>query len=596
MKILIYIVPIFFSLASCSQGLNPGTSKTSHSNPVGKNIINTHKIKYIYSANELGQIVKIKGESPDSFSHKIITKEQPKFIYNLSTSIPLVKNAKYKKGTVFLLSFKAKSEKSSLETGEAKVLWILNQSDSHTDNLETTISLSPEWTTYYLPFESNKNIEKDDIKLVMQYGFRPQSFLIKNIKFEVFPYGTKISELPKTKISYAGMEKDAAWRKKAFDRIEKIRKGDFTIVFKDKGNLVSNTKVQIHLKNHYFRFGAALNAQDIVDNNLEYKKFKQYFNATVLENDLKIKRWKNRKRKDITLRALDILKKDHIDVKGHVLVWPGLRYLPKEIEKIGNNPKKVTNYINNHVKNILRETKGKISHWDVVNEAYTNKYLQKITGSEKILYNAFRIVKRVQPEAKRFTNEYGIISKGGIDRQKQEWYFDFIKRIDEHTGGLVDGIGIQCHIGSDLTSPQKVLDILDYYATLKKEIAISEFTMAVQDPEIKEQYTRDFMIAAFSHPAVSEFMFWGCMYNDRNKVDIFNNDGSLGIMGKAFYDLVHKKWTTDISKKTNNKGEIKARGFYGKYQYSFFYKGKKITGNFELKPKSGKVIEIDLDK
>ena len=36
-------------------------------------------------------------------------------------------------------------------------------------------------------------------------------------------------------------------------------------------------------------------------------------------------------------------------------------------------------------------------------------------------------------QVRAFTNEYGIISKGGLDTKKQQWYYDFIKRIDENT-------------------------------------------------------------------------------------------------------------------------------------------------------------------
>jgi len=593
MKIIFYISFFFFLFTACNQNIKQAGNKHQISTSSGIDIIDKNKLKYISIDNDFGKIIRIKGETPDSFLHKVITKKQPKFIYNLSTSIPLIKKSGYKKGTVLLLSFEAITQTSSLETGEAKVLWILNQSGSYKHNLEKTISLSPEWTKYYLPFKTTKNISKHDFNLVLQYGFRPQSFIIKNIKFEVFPSGTKISDLPKTKITYSGMEKDAEWRKEAFERIEKIRKGNFTLTITDNGVPVSGAKVRIELVKHDFRFGAALSAQDIVENSLEYRRFKQFFNATVLENDLKIKRWKNKKRREITLNALQILKKDNIDVKGHVLVWPGMRYLPEEVRKNKDHPKKVTNYINNHVKNILRETKGMVSHWDVVNEAYTNKDLQEITGSEKILYNAFRIAKRIQPQAKRFTNEYGIISKGGIDKKKLQWYYDFIKRVDKHTGRLVDGIGIQSHIGSDLTSPAKVLDILDYYSALDKEISISEFTMAIQEPDIKEQYTRDFMIAAFSHPAVTEFMFWGCMYNDRNKVDIFNLDGSLGTMGKAFDGLVNGQWKTKIEDITDKQGKLQGRGFFGAYKYILFYKGKKKTGNFYLKP--GEIGDINIE-
>jgi endo-1,4-beta-xylanase len=277
-----------------------------------------------------------------------------------------------------------------------------------------------------------------------------------------------------------------------------------------------------------------------------------------------------------------------------VLIWPGFNHLTKTIRQNKNNPEKVAQIIESHINDILDATKGKVTHWDVVNETYTNKDLQKITGSEEVLYNGFRTIAKKQPNLRRFTNEYGIISKGGIDTQKQEWYYGFIKRIDENTNGLVQGIGIQSHIGSDLTPPERMLEILDYYAQLNKKISISEFTMDVQDVKVREQYTRDFMIAAFSHPNVSEFLFWGNTEDGRKKSDIFTVDNEIGVMGKAYFSLVHDAWKTNLNGATSEEGLISGRGFFGTYQYSFIEDGKVIKGTFQLKSRQLESIKIKL--
>jgi GH35 family endo-1,4-beta-xylanase len=346
---------------------------------------------------------------------------------------------------------------------------------------------------------------------------------------------------------------------------------------------------------HSFPFGGAISARQVIENPVAYQNFKKAFNHVVLENDLKIKSWQWEKKRTRTLKALEMLNNDGYLVKGHVLIWPGFNYLTKEFKENKNNPKKVTKIIHNHLKNILEATNGKVSHWDVVNEAYTNKDLQKITGSEEILFDGFRILKKKNPKLGAFTNEYGIISKGGLDTRKQQWYYNFVKRIDSVTNGLINGIGLQSHIGSDLTPPQKVLEILGFYATLGKQISISEFTMDIQDATIREQYTRDFMIAAFSHPNVSEFIFWGCIKDERNKVDIYNQDFTVGAMGKAYFSLINKDWKTQFTQQTNHKGILKNRGFYGTYKYSFTNsEGDIVSGTFFLNPKNKNTIHIDL--
>lgn len=557
----------------------------------GTDLVDKDKIQYLRTKGDFSKITASKSNGTLEFLVETI--KEPKFIFNCATSIPIQKKS-YPKGTVFLLSYKAKTVTASLETGEAKLLWLFKQLKSYKGNIASTQSISSEWQTYYIPFEANMKIDKKDLAIVMQYGFRPQSFLLKDIKFEVFPKGTQLKNLPKTKITYAGMEADAKWRTLANERIEAIRKGNFTVQFTKDGKALSDKKINIELKRHLFPFGARMAAKDIVDNTDDYKNFKKAFNSLVLGNDLKIKHWKRDDKKEITLKALDMLQKDGFPVKGHVLIWPGFRYLTKSIQANQDNPEKVTEIIKNHVHTILKETKGKVTHWDVVNEAYTNRDLQKITGSEEILYEGFRIIAKQQPKTRRFTNEYGIISKGGIDTQKQEWYYNFIKRIDKHTNGLVQGIGIQSHIGSDLTPPERVVEILSYYATLGKQISISEFTMDIQDEAVREQYTRDFMIAAFSHPNVVEFLFWGNTEDGRGKCDIFTKDNEIGIMGKAFFSLVHDDWKTKLNGTTSEDGIVSGRGFYGEYEYSYVEDGKVVKGTFIVKPRNRDVIRVEL--
>ncbi len=542
------------------------------------NLIDYSRLDSIMHLKEYGSISYLDDKRGKESVLVVKTVKQPRFIYKLSEALPLKGKKNFKKGQVFLLTFDAKSLKSSLETGEAKVNWQLRQALSHRHDLKFTNSLVPEWKTYYVPFETTIDVDPGSFALVLQYGYRPQEFLIKNIRFLAYPGGTDINTLPKTKITYKGMEKDAGWRQKALKRIEKIRKTDFTVKFIHKGKPLSNAKVKIELIKHDFDFGATISSKDVVNNTLAYQKLKEYFDICVFENDLKIRQWQQPKRRAMTLKALDILKLDGLKVKGHVLIWPGFKYMPKKIKQNQDNPELVKKIILNHVRGILRKTKGKIDIWDVVNEAYTNKDLQRITGSEKILYQGFRIVKKMQPGAKRFANEYGIISQGGINREKQKWYYKFIKRLDNRTGGLVDGIGIQSHIGNDLTSPERILEILDYYAKLDKEISISEFTLDVKDPELREQYTRDFMIAAFSHPSVTQFIFWGMIRNKKEKVDLFNPDGTPGAMGRAFLDLTQNVWTTKTETQTDKRGKLKTRGFYGIYQYQIEVNGKTYKG------------------
>lgn len=567
------------------------TVSATAQSPKGKDVVQNDRLQFM-SAKKNGSKVSYKQVDGQALL-LIETLEQPKFIYNYVSQIPLNKQS-VEKGQVTLFSFQAKTETSSEETGEAKVHIQLKQSGSYKDNLEYTLNIGSNWRTYYIPFETTKRISKEDLAVVLQYGYSPQSFSIKDVSFKIFEKGTQLSELPKTEITYKGMEADAQWRKDANARIETLQKGNFSLQFTKDGKPVSGEAVQVTLKQHRFPFGAMMHADDVLNDAEMYSKFKKAFSHTVLGNDLKIKRWIQPENRPISLNALKTLHTDGVSVKGHVLIWPGFQYNPSIIKKNKNNPEQIKTIVRDHITSILDATNGLVTHWDVTNETYTNRDFQKVMNGEEFLYEGFNTIKESYPNVGRFTNEYGIISKGGIDAQKQQWYYDYIKRVDAHTGNAVQGIGIQSHMGSDLTPPERVLELLAYYATLGKQISISEFTMDVQDAEVREQYTRDFMITAFSHPNVTEFMFWGFQDDGRGKVDIYEEDGSLGEMGKAFFSLVDGEWKTELSGKTDKEGLLSGRGFFGVYEYTYVDKGEVKSGTFTVAPRSENTFQVEL--
>ena len=558
----------------------------------GTNIIDTDKLKHVRLSKEEGELNYAVVDNKALFT--VSTYKQPNFVYNLGVRIPLIAK-EIEANQPLLLTFKARTLESSLETAEAKVSWIFKQSESSDpkDVVERSVSLSSEWKIYYLPFKALKTSNENDA-LSMLFGFTPQKFEIKDIQFLEYPLSFDFEKLPKTKITYPGMESNAAWRIEAEKNIEAIRKGNFEITFSVKGNKIQNIPVHLELKKHAFSFGAAVNAADVVSDPKHFDAIKKLFNVVVFENDLKMKKWVFINKRPVTLSAIDKLNENGIKVKGHTLIWPGFRYLTDNIKENKENPEKVRALILNHIKSITEATKGKINHWDVLNEVYTNKDLQNIFGNEELLFEAYKKLKEYDPKAERFINDYGIISGGGINKTKQDWYYNFAKTIDKNTGGLLDGIGMQSHIGSYLTPPEKVIEILNRFSGLHKKLSISEFTLDVLDEDIKAQYTRDYMIAAFSQPAVSEFLFWGYFEPNNPKAGLIDKNFQLTKMGQAYNELVYGKWKTDSVRNTDKNGKIADRGFYGDYQYEFTFEGKNYTGTFTIASNSNNEIKIAL--
>jgi len=554
-----------------------------------KSLLDKPKLKKItYSKGNLGHIESTNNNG--TWEYLVSTDTFVENQFNLAVNIPLLKQ-NIAKGEKILLSFSAKTLSSSIETGEARVAWVLSTNENISGKVRKISNIPQDWKKIYVLFEAERMINIQHLGLNMQFGFPPQQFLIKDINVELYSAKIDATQLPKTQIFYPGMEAEATWRKDAIGRIEKIRMGDIQFVVSKNGKPVPNAKINIEMVDHHFKWGAAIRAEKMNDDNID--QFRKYFNMAVFENDLKMKHWE--KNKDATLQVIDRLRDRDIAIKGHVLVWPGFRYLPDAYLSHKNNPKKINDMTNAHVKTIIEATKGKIDVWDVVNECYTNKDLQTITGSNDILYRPFTILKAKDPNALRYVNEYGIISGGGINTVKQDWYYKFIQELDRNTGGAVDGIGMQSHIGYDLTPPQKVIDILDRFGTLGKRISISEFTLDIDDPLVRRMYTEDFLIAAFSHPNVHEFLFWGYQGDQNSKVDIITKDGRLGSMGQGYWALVHGLWKSKANGTTSQSGTFNDRGYYGKYQYTITLDGKTQKGTFMHIPTETTAVKVEMN-
>jgi hypothetical protein len=98
-------------------------------------------------------------------------------------------------------------------------------------------------------------------------------------------------------------------------------------------------------------------------------------------------------------------------------------------------------------------------------------------------------------------------------------------------------------------------------------------------------YTRDFLTAAFSHPAVDSIIMWGFWEGRHWLPDaaLLTRDWKLKPNGQAWLDLVKKDWWTNADGTADAKGEYKTRGFYGDYEVTVTGPGGKTkTVPFKL--------------
>jgi len=221
--------------------------------------------------------------------------------------------------------------------------------------------------------------------------------------------------------------------------------------------------------------------------------------------------------------------------------------------------------VTNHIREVVTAVKGKVMQWDVVNEPFTMHDLLDILGPE-VMVDWFKQTHALDPAPKLYINDFQILAGGGGTTPHRDHYEKMIQLLVDE-GAPFDGIGMQGHFGSSLTSPDDMMSILDRYAKFKKDIAVTEFDVVIDDEETAGNFVRDFYTVLFSHPAVTTITMWGFWDTNHWKKNavMYRGDWSLKPGGQAYRDLVLGKWRTEVRGTTDARGQLAVRGFKGNY-------------------------------
>ncbi|MFC1498125.1 endo-1,4-beta-xylanase, partial [Verrucomicrobiota bacterium] len=107
------------------------------------------------------------------------------------------------------------------------------------------------------------------------------------------------------------------------------------------------------------------------------------FNKVTFENALK---WKIHHyisgKNDYIASALDWLKEESLPVRGHCLIWPGWRKVPRDLYKHKHEPEKLRKELGNHIREFSAKWKDDFIEWDVINEALSHNDFEDIFGKE----------------------------------------------------------------------------------------------------------------------------------------------------------------------------------------------------------------------
>lgn len=500
-------------------------------------------------------------------------------------------------GDVLLARFSIRCIDSA--TGQGAATFVLELPQTEWDKaVEFRAEAGAQWEHYVVPFRTPRSFKPGEAMICFRAGFDQQTVEISGVELINYAKGARVEDLPRTPVGYAGREPDAAWRREATERIDKHRKADLAIRVTDAAGIpLAGATVHAKMVRHAFGFGSALSAEHLLGETPDHQQyrsaFETLFNRAVFENDMKWQQtWDGVP--DRVERAMAWLQQRQIPVRGHCLLWPSWRWLPKDLRALAGCPPELRRAAAERCTEMVRRFQGRLYQWDVINEAYANHDLMDLLGQE-VMVEWFKLAHAADPECKLYLNDYGIICGGGDDLAHQDSFYSAIRFLQDHEAPI-HGIGIQSHFNLALTPPLQLLRVLDRFSELGLPIESTELSLSLNDRELQADYMRDYLIALFSHPNVQGIMLWGFWEGRhwRPEGALYGRDWKLRPHGQVWADLVHNQWTTEVQSTTDLLGQTQFRGFCGDYELTVRRGGSAKTIRASL-PQTGREMTIALD-
>jgi endo-1,4-beta-xylanase len=244
---------------------------------------------------------------------------------------------------------------------------------------------------------------------------------------------------------------------------------------------------QPSLKDAYqraFLVGAAVNADQFTDRDARGAGLvKLQFNSITPENVLK---WEHVHPQpgvynfDLPDRYVAFGEKNHMRIIGHTLVWHN--QTPRWVfEDDKGNPvdrDTLLNRMREHIHTVVGRYKGRVSGWDVVNEALDedgtlrqSPWL-KIIGEDYVA-KAFEFAHEADPQAELYYNDYSIENDA-----KRDGAIRLIRKLQTQ-GVPVAAVGIQGHDKMDWPSAELEDTAISAFAELGIKVNITELDIDV---------------------------------------------------------------------------------------------------------------------
>jgi endo-1,4-beta-xylanase len=161
-------------------------------------------------------------------------------------------------------------------------------------------------------------------------------------------------------------------------------------------------------------------------------------------------------------------------VHGHTLLWD--RALPDWIQNVDARNDKV---LEEHVRQVTNRYSGKITGWDVVNEAFDEegglkKGVWNRIGGDNYISRAFTIASVQDPQARLFYNDFDLEA----NETKRNGVLKYLNSLRD-SGVPIHGIGLQLHLNISSANVSSIERTFLQFAEAGYLIHISELDLSV---------------------------------------------------------------------------------------------------------------------
>ncbi|KAL3515369.1 hypothetical protein ACH5RR_022271 [Cinchona calisaya] len=353
------------------------------------------------------------------------------------------------------------------------------------------------------------------------------------------------------------------WKAHQDQNIEKIRKSKVRFqAFDSQGQPLSNANISILAIRSNFPFGVAIN-KNILNNQAYQSWFSSRFKLTVFENEFK---WFSTEsspgREDYSVAdaLVQFAQRSGAIIRGHNIFWEDPQFNPSWVVNL--SPGAFRAAADKRVNSIVSRYRGKLIHWDVVNENLHHNLLEsKLGATASALY--YRRANQLDGRATPFLNDFNTIEKRNDQTSAPPKYLAKIRelRSQGYRGPL--GIGLEGHFDDpDLAYIRASIDLL---ASARLPIWVTELDVSNRPNQavFLDQIIREVV----SHQAVQGLLIWsawspqGCFrmcLTDNN----FRNLPTGNVVDRIIRKFEHE----GLIVTTDDQGYFETSLFHGDYE------------------------------